>query len=258
MQIKFLSDLHIDQDSKDNPFELENRDIFTIIAGDISRSPEKTKDWIKKNLTSGIFIAGNHAFPDDKYSLQEVYSFYKDEFPLSGDISFLQNNYKIIENKVFIGCTLWTDFSLNIQGDLNYLHNKKISNVITGNYQEEDGRKVKLTPFHTIKEFKKSINYIDYISKKFPDKDIIVISHHCPSIKCSAIKYLSNPLNPMMITDLENFIKEHINIKYWFCGHCHRDPLNVNINQCNLIMNTRGYLKFKECPNFNSNYIIEI
>lgn len=256
LQVRILSDLHIDQNP---PFTLENKNIFTIIAGDISKNTDITVNWIKSNLTNGIFIEGNHAFVKDGVPLQEVYSKLQQAFPLNSSISFLQNTYKIIENKVFVGCTLWTDFCLKLEGQIKSIEHQNLSKYIRGRYiDSRTGNILDLTPLYTIKEFKKSLNMIDWVCKKFEEKDIVVITHHCPSLKCSAPKFLNNALNPALISDLESFIQERKNIKYWICGHCHRDPLDTYIGNCRLLMNTRGYMKYNECPNFNPNFIIEM
>lgn len=256
MQIRILSDLHIDQNPK---FELKNKSIFTIIAGDISKDTSITSQWIGNNLEQGLFIEGNHAFTNNGPCIQQVYSTLSQEFPITNNVTFLQNSYKEINNKIFVGATLWTDFKL---GNF-YTFTKEFSpyrpldSYIRGNIQEQ-GLIRKLTVQDTISEFHKSITYIDYTCRKFQDKDIIVITHHCPSMLCSSLRFKNNTLNPALISYLEPFIKKHNNIKYWICGHCHRDPLNTKLEQCTLLMNPRGYTKFNECPNFDENFCIEI
>ena len=249
MLVHILGDIHNDR-NKDS-FESKKKDLFTICTGDISNNPNKVVKWIKENISEGLFVCGNHEFSNN-IPMPEIYKYFKNEFPLNNKVSFLQNSYKIIDNKVFVGCTLWTDFSLSIKGKINSIKRQKLENYIYGFYRDWE----MLAPFHTIKEFKVSLNYLQYICKKFIDKEIIVITHHCPSMKCSAPKYTNNILNSAMITDLEDFIIMNPNIKYWFCGHCHREPLDIKIGQCRLIMNTKGYIK--EGLGFNPELTIEI
>ena len=256
MRVRILSDLHLDQNP---PFTLTNDDIFTIIAGDISKYTDTTINWVKTNVQRGLFIEGNHAFVKDGMPLQEVYYRLQKAFPLEDKVTFLQNNCKIIEDKVFVGCTLWTDFSLKMKYHDKYVDPQSLDKYIRGTYIDVKTGEIKdLTPLNTIKEFKKSLNMIDWVCKIFKNKEVVVITHHCPSLICSAPKFLHNILNPALISDLESFIKERGNIKYWICGHCHRDPLDTYIGQCRLLMNTRGYTKFNECPNFDPNFIVDI
>lgn len=257
MQVRILSDLHIDQNRH---LELEDKNTFTIIAGDISKNPNISIDWIRANLRKGLFIEGNHAFTNEGLPLQVIYDRLRLSFPIDNNISFLQNEYKEINNKIFIGCTLWTDFKLGgyYSFTKNYGSYRSLDSYIRGNILDENLQKRKLTMDDTIKEFNKSIAYIDYVCKSNPNKDVIVISHHCPSMVCSAPKFKDSILNPALISYLDPFILSHKNIKAWICGHCHRDPLDTYIGQCRILMNSRGYTNFNECPNFNEDFIVEI
>lgn len=257
MKIRVISDLHID--ANEEPLVLENRDLFTIVAGDISGNIDMTTEWIRNNLIEGIFIEGNHCIYEGM-PLQVAYETLKERFPLRERISFLQNTYKIIEDYVFVGCTLWTDFKLNYLG--YYSQRKALTGI--GDYKygrfidEDNGEVRKITTLDTISEFKKSIKFINSTCKAFPDKKIIVVTHHCPSLMCSSEIHINNMMNPAFISNLEGFIINHPNIVAWICGHCHRPPMIRNIGDCKLIMNTRGYKKFGEDKLFNPNFEIDI
>ena len=252
MKVRILSDLHLSQNSY---FELTDKDIFTIIAGDISKDIFQLKSWLKQNVKNGLFILGNHDFTGNM-NMKDAYFQLKEEFPVTENLAFLQNSYKEIDKKIFVGATLWTDLELKINNPIfepnkstNHLHS-----YIRGNFSKDQ----KLSPDITIREFNKSLNYIDFLCKENPTKDIVVITHHCPSIKCSAEKFIHNIMNPVLISNLEDFIINRKNIKYWICGHCHRDPIQFEIGQCKVLMNTRGYCKFNECPSFKEDFIVEM
>ena len=252
MKLRVLSDLHLNQNSY---FQLTDKDIFTVIAGDISKDIFQLENWLEQNVRNGLFILGNHDFTGNTNML-DAYSELKEKFPIDKNLTFLQNSYKEIDNKIFVGATLWTDFNLKVNNPTytQETNKNRLHGYIRGNYSKD----IKLSPDITIKEFQKSVTYIDFLCKENPDKDIIVITHHCPSIKCSAEKFIHNIMNPALISDLEDFIKERENIKYWICGHCHRDPIQFEIGQCKILMNTRGYCKFNECPKFKEDFIVEI
>ena len=252
MKVRILSDLHINQNGN---FELTDKEIFTIVAGDISKDFFQLKSWLQQNIKNGIFILGNHDFTGNT-NMVDAYQELKEKFPASSNLTFLQNSYKEIDNKIFVGATLWTDFSLEVNSPMK--SKNAIKNLLHGYIRGNFSKEQNLTPEITIKEYKKSINYIDFICKENPDKDIIIITHHCPSMKCSAEKFKNNILNPALITNLEDFILEHKNIKAWCCGHCHRDPIITEVGNCKIIMNTKGYTKRDECPNFDENFIVEI
>ena len=48
MKIRVLSDLHVDLNER-YPLELDNKEIFTIVAGDTANNVDTSIDWIQKN-----------------------------------------------------------------------------------------------------------------------------------------------------------------------------------------------------------------
>ena len=57
--------------------------------------------------------------------------------------------------------------------------------------------------------------------------------------------------------DLEAFIRENTNIKYWFHGHIH-EYNNYMIGETNIVSNPRGYYKHHECEEHDNNFEIEV
>lgn len=251
MKIRILSDLHIDA----SYLTLTDKEPFTIISGDTSTSIPKVSNWIKSNVKQGLFIEGNHYAGCKEMPLQLAYQELQRQFPINDSVSFLQNQYKIIENKVFIGCTLWTDLNFEVSNPFNYGHN--VQDFYEGTYLE-DTNIVPFTIYHSLLEYKKSIEFIQNTINNFPDKDIIIITHHCPSVLCSNNSYKNNIISPVFISNLENFIVNNKNIKAWICGHCHREPLIYKLGNCKIIMNTRGFPHNKGYNSFNQNFIIDI
>ena len=93
--------------------QLADKDTFTIICGDISGSISKTCKWIDNNIHNGLFVAGNHMFYDEhNLTIEQILSRYSTKYPLKKNVSFLNNNHKVINDIVFIGSTLWTDYKL--------------------------------------------------------------------------------------------------------------------------------------------------
>ena len=112
MKIRIISDLHIDVNSK-YPFKLKDKETFTIICGDISGYLDKTSNWLNKNIKRGLFVAGNHIiYNESGHSIQYLKGQYTKNYPLSSSISFLDDSYKIVDDIVFVGGTLWTDYKL--------------------------------------------------------------------------------------------------------------------------------------------------
>ena len=92
--------MHLDL-NKDFSFNLEQKDIFTIICGDISENVSEICKWIKNNISSGVFVEGNHIGYQNSKPIQEILENLSTDFPLNNNISHLNNSYKIIEDKLF-------------------------------------------------------------------------------------------------------------------------------------------------------------
>jgi predicted phosphodiesterase len=71
-------------------------------------------------------------------------------------------------------------------------------------------------------------------------KPEIVVTHHAPSYKSCHEKYKDDPNNDFFVSDLEQFILDNPNIKYWIHGHTHTD-FNYRIGECQVICNPLGY-----------------
>ena len=91
----------------------------------------------------------------------------------------------------------------------------------------------------------------------FPDKKIIVVTHHAPSAKSIDIVYETDKANGSYASNLENFILDHPNIKLWCHGHIHSQS-DYMIGDCRVICNPRGYEMYRPNLAFESRLLIEV
>lgn len=250
MKIRIISDLHI---GINEPISYGD-DIFTIVVGDISSDYKKTVSWVSNNIKKGLFIEGNHIGYGSEYTINELQKMYKNEFPTNNNVSYLYDDYKIIDDYIFVGGILWTDYLLN---GYEKIDNEKMKslyymNDFRFNYYKKNK---KLTPDDCIKMHNKTKNVILKICKKYPNKKIIVITHHAPSILSVSEKYKGSSINSSFASNLESIIKENDNIKLWVHGHMHNNS-DYNIGNCRIICNPHGYKN--ENKDFNKNLIIDI
>ncbi len=85
MKIRILSDLHLDINQK-IPFLLEDKEIFTVLCGDISGNPEQTIEWINQNIKQGVFVEGNHIGYDSQHSIQYIENLLSYEYPTTATV----------------------------------------------------------------------------------------------------------------------------------------------------------------------------
>lgn len=257
MKVRIISDIHEDINYS-HPLKY-NDDIFTIIAGDISGNPIKGCKWLKENIKNGIFIHGNHiCYNYLGLTIQDLPNVYASMFPLNNNVSYLNNQYKIINDIVFIGSCLYTDYKYANTINANMKIAKKGLNDFNYGKCIEGNELISLQPYHYKKMFENSISFIENTLKTFKDNKCVVITHHGISEQCIPQEYKKSQINASFISNLEDFIKQFDNLKIWICGHSHIGFKTFNIGNCECIMNTYGYRYLNECLNFNKNYIKEI
>lgn len=270
MKVQILSDLHLDI-NRNHPFSLVDTDTFTIIAGDISGHPNESINWIKNNVKNGVFVEGNHiGYNNMKRSIQYIQTQLEKEFPIDANVSYLYDNYKVIGDYVFVGGILFTDYKL--YGEGMYFYNKQVAVMSLNDFRynrfnslydrptdEQDGylKTTKVTPSNYESMFIKTFNAIKNACEMFPDKKIVVVTHHAPSAHSIDIIYETDKANGSYASNLENFILDHPNIKLWCHGHIHSSS-DYMIGDCRVICNPRGYENYRENRNFESRLIINI
>ena len=75
---------------------------------------------------------------------------------------------------------------------------------------------------------------------EYPDKKIVVVTHHVPSLKGIELEYQTDALTPAYASNLDDFILEHSNIKLWVHGHTHHKS-QYEIGGTKLVCNPYGY-----------------
>lgn len=134
MKIRVLSDLHIDV-NKDYPFTLDSLDdCFTIIAGDISGSPDKTIEWINNNIKSGVFVCGNHlVYSKEMLTVRQRKSKLHKAFPITSDITFLDDSVGVISKEVngilFVGTCFYTDYMYEVNDMVSKDNQKRAQQI---------------------------------------------------------------------------------------------------------------------------------
>lgn len=258
MKIRLISDLHIDVNGD---FPSIDNNIFTIVAGDIAGSPRVCIKWLKRNKVKGCFIAGNHiVYNNEGKTLSQLKDELRTAFPNipNADLVFLEKDNIVFDDEkiVIVGTTLYTDYLLNGEA----FQEIAMYNAIHGLNDFRWGRieNSKLNPEYYLQEHYKAKEYISDICKKYPDYKIIVVTHHCPSIKCLPTQYQNDSLNASYASSLEEFILDRPNIKLWCCGHIHT-KCDFMIGNCRVISNPRGYINYGENPQWDKNgCIIEV
>lgn len=254
-----MSDLHLDVNERYPLYLPDNdRETFTIIAGDTAGEMDLAINWIMKNCPKGVLVAGNHlVYNDYNESITNLKETLKEAFPKDADMKFLDNDYITLDdNTIIVGSTLYTDFMLNGMNQkmgmdiaYRYLNDFRLG-IIDDNGERE------LLPKDYLNMFEISKAYIAKICEDNPNKNIIVVTHHAPSAKSIAKEYCRNETNCAYASDLDDFILNHKNIKVWIHGHVH-NYFNYKIGDCRIICNPRGYVRNLEDLNWNPCFYLD-
>ena len=270
MKLQILSDIHLDVNRK-YPFSLPDSDTFAIIAGDISAYVDESIKWIHENIKNGVFVEGNHiGYSNKKHSIQFYQSELEKEFPIDASVSYLYDNYKVIGDYVFVGGILFTDFKLFGEGTVFFSKQNSVLTLNDYEYNrfnpaykrptnEQDHYPLvqKVKPNDYVSMFYDTVKAIENACEMFPDKKIIVVTHHAPSEKSIGVMYQTSKSNASYASNLENFILDHPNIKLWCHGHIHTNS-DYMIGDCRVICNPRGYEMYEKNNGFDSRLIVEI
>jgi len=249
MKLRIVSDIHSDINTNDEPYDFGND--FVICCGDISGDRISTEKWIKNNIKNGIVIGGNHlgyneVTYDEKDSLTYSIKYLQEKFKNS-PVYFLENQAIEIDNVIFIGCILFTDFKLfNYEDVCKMMAHRKMNDFRYVKISEEKNIR-KITATDQQNYHYESRSFIEKVCNENPDKKIIVISHHAPSPKSIPMQYKQSPISAAYASNLEKIIAKYDNLKLWCHGHMH-SSCNYKLHGTKVICNPRGY--YHENPQF--------
>lgn len=266
-KIRIISDLHLDL-NKRYPLKLE-KDVFTVIAGDTSGDPKHGSNWIQRHVKNGVFVSGNHlVYNKNGLTIQELREIYANNFPESKSMTYLEKMtekgvfYKKVDGILFVGSTLYTDFCLNGRYEDNVYWSRRRMNDYHWGLVKDDrlGTIIKLNPEYLAECFKKTLaaftEVIERFQKEEPDTPVVVVTHYCPSKKCISEAYLDSEMNASYVSDLEDFITSHPNIRLWACGHVHHQD-SFKVGNCLIVMNPRGYVDRCEDAQFDPELYVD-
>jgi Icc-related predicted phosphoesterase len=200
-----------------------------------------------------IYIAGNHEFYHGKYP--DAYDYIRNEVANINNLYFLEQEYKRIDDVIFIGGTLWTDMNrrdpLTISACADMMNDYRTIRMPSKGY-------AKLTPEVTIRQHNLTVNYIKRILADNPNEKTVVVGHHAPTkLSCKPKYEKDHLLNGAYSSDLSEIMLNNPQIKLWTHGHTH-DCFDYTIGTCRVVCNPRGYVGYEDDPGFNPNLVIEV
>lgn len=200
-----------------------------------------------------IYIAGNHEFYHGKYP--DAYDYIRNEVADISNLYFLEQEYKRIDDVMFVGGTLWTDMNrrdpLTISACGSMMNDYRTIRMPSKGY-------TKLRPEVTIRQHSDTVNYIKKVLADNPNEKTVVVGHHAPTkLSCKPKYEKDHLLNGAYSSDLSEIMLNNPQVKLWTHGHTH-DCFDYMIGDCRVVCNPRGYIGYEDDPGFNPNLVIEV
>jgi len=269
MKIRLVSDLHLDINSN---YELDFKkegleDVFTIVAGDICGSPGKAAQWLKHNLNKGAFISGNHDVYESNMPIEDIKSFFTREFPLDSSITYFDNDVGVIskdigDNVLLVADVMYTDYRypagfrnptgdvksnivladpwLNGRSGMNDFNYGTCKKIWPGVNDKDSLKEHRLVPQYYLEHHSNAFAAVTEVIESNEDKDIVLVTHHCLSPRCLDDEHAESSIVASYISDKEDWIKAHSNLKCICSGHIHARK-EFHVGSTLYVMNPLGY-----------------
>lgn len=256
MKAWIFSDLHLEIDPAFPWLNIPDADIC-ICAGDVLEGGVRPSiEWMAKNIVPHmpvVFVAGNHEY--HHASIDESISSGYAALEKYDGFYFLEGDSVVFGKFMFVGATLWTDFLL-----LGHVP----SALAAAKERLNDFRCIKLrkTPFKRFSP--REAMHLHYQSRldleltmaEAGDLNVIVVTHHAPSLMSVPRHLLKDSLTPSFASSLESKILEYEPL-LWVHGHVHR-PSAYYIGKTRIACNPLGYPGEPSRNFFNPNLVIDL
>lgn len=236
MRIAIYSDLHLEYGGE--PPEVPADADLCILAGDIHRGTEAVDvaTWMKKPV---ILVAGNHEYEDQE--IDECIRCLRRDADRGFSVTFLERETTVMDGVRFLGCTLWTDFSLYgkewVRPTMK-LADRCIPDFSLIRYQDRW-----FGPRDAIDLHKESMRWLESSLAESFEGPTVIITHFAPhrdviGARDSTVNRIA--LNAYFVTDCSDLIRRYRPM-LWVFGHTHAAVDMEVEGGTRLVSNPRGY-----------------
>ena len=266
MKIRLTSDLHLEFDGEWDLFDIpileDEKSTVLVLAGDITtvKTFDKLRNFISRmseRFQAIVMIAGNHEFYHSDFNTARL--LIKRELAEYRNVHYLEKSCLHLEGLTFVGATLWTDFekhNLDLMRTASTYMNDY--NLITCNDPNEVMPFQRLDPQNVYDDHLEAKEYIFEAIKtaKRHENQIVVVTHHGPTLDSIDPEYVSSDLNGAYVSDLrENIL--YLQPDLWIHGHTHRSQ-DYMVGETRVVCNPRGYAGHDVNPRFDPELTIEL
>jgi len=245
MKIRFMSDLHLEFDPKEDLFQVPemegDKDSVLVLAGDVCTL--RRNNWVRKWLCplfdrfrAVVYVPGNHEFYGSVFP--GAWSAIMDGLDEEFDNFYpLDIGAAVVNHVKFVGATLWTNF-------FGSAAEKTLASAMINDYRAikyVDSRGYhKLRPSVTEAHFFAAKEYIHRQLQLEHDGPTVVVTHHGPTRKSIDPKLTDSPINGAYVNDLDYLLEAGGELT-WIHGHVHHS-VDYQVGEGRVLTNPRGYV----------------
>ena len=255
MRIQVVSDLHLEFHNL-LPSVAEGADVL-VCAGDLAPIGAGTVRYAAEEWAEArhiLYVPGNHEFygADIDRARKQL----AEECVRYG-ITLLDADAIVIDDVRFIGATLWTDFLLDGVANEPGAHRAALGiSDFDGWILHEKGT----GRFTTHESARRHAEERAFIEAELADAardgtTAVVITHHSPTPRSIAPRFLGNTLNPAFASNLEPLIAQY-QPALWIHGHMH-NSVDVILGATRVLANPGGY-NAAENPEYDPTLCVEV
>jgi predicted phosphodiesterase len=241
--LQVYSDLHLEREAFSPPAKTVD---LVVLAGDIGNGALGI-EWAKAAFKAPVlYLPGNHEYYDGEF--QTVNTAMQDAS--GGSIELLDCTCIVVSGVRFLGCTLWTDYSLAPES-------RRAAVIEDARKLNPDYQKIRLglrafAPEDSIALCAQHRAWLaGALSEPFPGKTV-VITHFAPHPRSIAPAFRDHRANPAFVVDLEELMGR---ADLWIHGHTH-NSFDYVVRGTRVLCNPRGYPG--EHTGFQSSLTVEI
>lgn len=239
MKIYYTSDVHLEAWRGHPPvFESWPGDAdVTVMAGDIGSGTQGI-DWAASQASryrqAIIYVPGNHEFYG--HDLPAMRGELQQHARNRPGVILLDDSVAVIEGVRFIGSTLWTDYVG--EADVPACNMARAMVGLTDHYRIRNGSRL-FTPADALALHQAARHFLKTELAKSFSGPTVVVTHHCPSMRCSNPHFGNDSLATAFCSNLDGVIRQY-QPSVWICGHTHA-PVDFMVGQTRIVNRPVGY-----------------
>jgi Icc-related predicted phosphoesterase len=249
MRIRILSDLYADFGTVVLPFV--DADV-TVWAGDI-RPGKTVLTWIRDNFPEQpiIYVLGNHEFYGG--ATPKLIDDFR-QMSSGTNIHVLENDRLDIDGVRFLGCTLWTDFSLFGDPAIAGRNAARVMNDYLRIRVSPEFRR--LTGRDTARLHDRSVRWLRDQLNSNGSCPTVIVTHHAPSMKSLDPAEAEKLISAAYASNLDDLVASS-RAKLWIHGHTHRSS-RYRIGETLIVSNSPGYPDEPIDPKLDPGLVVEL